>query len=816
MPPVRLVRRIGPPALIVLLVAVGVVLAISVVRSGADIAAEPRIPLLVLAALWAAFELVALYLQFGKEVDNADEVILTEIPLALGLMFAAPTDVLLAGVGVPVLVDLVRRRRSAIKQIFNGANRAVEVTLAVSLYRALDPSQPFSVQGWFELSLAVMASALVSALAVASVISLAIGRLPGRDFVMHVVLAVPVSLSGASLAFVAGLALRSGTAAVAPLVVSLAALLMLMWFSWVLTERHMNLASLHMLGGRLASTPDADSILSTALDAAAEMLVAPQAAVYLPTSEDGSKLLHVRTSTHETPVHTHVGRGSVPTRRGLEPGRRAVVASAPLAPGHELVISVDRGTGSSRPFREEDARLLDMVARQTGAELHKAQLIERLRHDALHDSVTDLPNRRLLLESLIERLAAPCPVEVVWLGVHDLQAVNAALGYDHGDDLLAQVGGRLQAAAGPDGVVARVGGDEFAVLLPAGSDGGLDHSGVLALLATFARPFLLSGVEVVVRTSAGVGSAESGATGQDLLRRADIAMRFARRTGRPFERYTPRLDTATPERLRLAADLQAGIRRGELALYGQPQVQLSDGGVIGVEALVRWNHPRLGLLPPGAFVPLAEQTGLDGPMTAWVLNAALKALARWRAAGLQLSVSVNVAPSALGDAHLRDLAEELLTLRGVPGDHLILEITESGLLTSTAVASRVLQDLSSLGVKVSIDDFGTGFSSLSRLRRLPVDEIKIDRSFVGMMLDDDDDAAIVRSVVDLGRNLGLSSVAEGVEDEQTYTALQRLGCETAQGFLIAAPMPLDELTDWLDDRNVAGRTPDHGAGPMMR
>ena len=656
MPSVTQVRRVGPLALIVLISAIGIALAIPVLRSGAGIAAEPRISLLVLATLWASFELVALYLQFGKEVDNADEVILIEIPLALGLMFAAPTDVLMAGVGVPVLLDLVRRRRSPLKQIFNGANRAVEVTLAVLIYRALDPSQPFSSEGWFELSIAVMASGLFSAIAVASVISLAVGRWPRRDFVMHVVLAVPVSLSGASLAFVAGLALRSGTAAVLPLAVSLAALLALLWFSWVLTERHMNLASLHKLGERLASTPDTDSILSTTLDAAAEMLVAPQAEVYLPTSEEGSSLLHVRKDPGGTLVQAHVGRGGVPSTRGLAPDRRAVVASAPLAHGHELVISVDRGKGASRPFRQEDARLLDVIARQAGAELHTAQLIERLRHDALHDALTDLPNRRLLLESLNERLGAPRPVAVVWIGVQELQAVNAALGYDHGNDLLAQIGRRLQGAVGPDGVVARVGGDEFAVLLPARTGGASDSPPVSALLGTFTHPFLLSGVEVVVRVSAGVdvGSAESGATGQDVLRRADIAMRFARRTGRPCERYDPRLDTATPERLRLAAELQSGIRRGELMLYGQPQVRLSDGRVVGVEALVRWNHPRLGLLSPLAFVPLAEQTGLDGAMTAWVLNAALKALARWRGEGLELSVSVNVAPSALGDDQLRD------------------------------------------------------------------------------------------------------------------------------------------------------------------
>jgi diguanylate cyclase (GGDEF)-like protein len=807
------VRRVGPPGLIASLAVVGVLLAIPMLRSGAGIVAEPRIPLLVLAGLWAAFELVALYLQFGAEPDDGHEVDLTEIPLALGLMFAAPTDVLLAGVGVPVLIELLRRRRNAIKQLFNGVTGAVEIMVAVSLYRALDPSQPFSVLGWIELSLAVMASGLVSALAVASVISLATGQRPGRDFVMHMVLALPVSLSAASLAFVAGLALRSGTAAVAPLVVSLAGLLILMWFSWVLAERHMNLTSLHKLGERLASTRDPDSIVSSALDAAREMLVAPQAAVYLPSSQDDTGMLRLRKSPDGSLVRSPVGRGDVPIEHGVEPDHRAVVAAAPLAAGHELVISVDRRRGASRPFRKEDARLLDMIARQTGAELHTAQLIERLRHDALHDSFTNLPNRRLLLDCINERLRAAHPVEVIWLGVHQLQAVNAALGYDHGDDLLAEIGRRLQVAAVSDGVVARVGGDEFAVLLPIGTHGGADRQTVNGLLGTLARPFLLNGVEVVVRASAGVavGTAESGTTGQDVLRRADIAMRFARRTGRPFERYTPELDTATPERLTLAA-LDPGLEvRGELALYAQPQVRLSDSNVTGVEMLVRWNHPRLGLLPPGTFVPLAEQTGLDGPMTGWVLNAALKALASWRAAGLQLNVSVNVPPSALGDHQLRDLAEELLTLRDVPANHLILEITENALLTSTATASRVLEDLSSLGVRVSIDDFGTGFSSLSRLRHLPVNEIKIDRTFVGTMLHDDDAAAIVRSVVDLSRALGLSSVAEGVEDPQTYTALQQLGCDAAQGYLIAAPMPLDEFTDWIGNENINDRTPEDGA-----
>src|SRR5680860_748106 len=640
------------------MLAVALTLDVPLLDSGSSTVAQPRLPL---------FELLVLYLPFGKNLDHAVHLTVTEIALALGLLFATPVDLMLAGVGTPVLIDLIRRRKGFLKQVFNGASRALGIGIALTVYQALDPSEPLSDVGWMALCLAVTASGLASALAGALVISLAIGRLPARDLVSHMLWAITIALEGATVSFVAGLALQVGASAVAPLLVSLAALLVMMRGFSLLTERHMNLASLHSLGQRLASARDVDAILTTALDTSAHLLVARDAEVYLRSPHDSSRLLRVRKDPEGALVTTQVGRDSLPDTRGVLADKSTVVASAPLGLGHEVVLSVKGRAGPMRPFGQVDARLLDMVAHQTGANLHTAELIEQLRHDALHDPLTELPNRRSLLETAQEHLTRRHPIELVWLGIRDLQAVNAALGYDRGDELLIQIGRRLQEAAGPEAVVARVGGDEFAILLPADADGST------ALLATLAQPFLLSHAQVLVRACVGVtlGQGGSVATAEDLLRRADIAMRVSHRTGRAVEHYTPALETATSDRLALAVDLRMGIARGELVLHAQPQVSLVDNTVTGMEMLVRWNHPRLGLLRPDAFVPLAEQTGLDRPMTAWVLNAALQALAGWRAEGLELTVSVNVSPGALCDGTLRDRTEDLLAQHALAGEDLV-------------------------------------------------------------------------------------------------------------------------------------------------
>lgn len=811
------VRRLGPHAFVVIQATGAAALALPLVLRDDVPVHEPRIPLLAMLGCWVAFELVMVQLRFGPDREHGEEVVLTGVPLALGLLFAAPADLLVAGVVAGPLISLVQGRQGALKRAFNTTNRAVEVALALTLYRALDPVDPLSLQGWFTLALVITVTEVTSSLCVALVISLATGLLPTRGLARVIAVTLPLPAISASVAMVVALVLvhvpEEGPWLVAPVVVFGVVMLTVLQRLSILTERHDHLTSLNDLSERITAAAEGGTGVAQALDSAVELLVARTADAYVLSDSEARPVLHWR---HDGVAG--VTRVEDPSATDLIPGtldRHTLVVAAPMTAGHELVLKVSGRVRSARPFRAEDRRVLEMITRQTAAHLHTTDLIEQLRHDALHDPFSDLPNRRALTEILEQRIELELWSEVVLIGMRDFPAVNEALGHDHGDDLIRQVGCRLRQVAGPGSAVARVGDDGFAVLLPLaeGHHGG-DAEIVASLVASLGRPFTLGRVQAMVGASAGVvvDLRVDDVGANDLLRRAGIALRYAERTGQPVEHYRPQLETATPSRLALAADLQAAVTRGELRLFGQPQVRLVDGAVVGAEALLRWEHPDLGLLGPDTFLPLAVQTGLDRPVTSWVVNAAVKAAAEWRASGLDLTLSVNVSASALADRHLPDMVQEMLELRGVPGESLVVELTESDLLASPTAAARNLHRLAALGVGVSVDDFGTGYSSLSHLRRLPVDEVKIDRSFVDSMLDDLDDAAIVRSVIQLSRELGLRCVAEGVETRAVQVALQRLGCDLAQGYLIAEPMPLDEVAGWtsLNQRPAVREVPPAG------
>jgi diguanylate cyclase (GGDEF)-like protein len=759
---------------------------------------HPTLPWWVLVAVWVPFELVVLHLQYGNDPDNANTFVLSEIPLALGVLLCPPVVLITVGVLATVVIDLVRNNKSVSKQVFNGVNKTVEVGVATTLYLWLEPSDPLSLSGWAALCLVIAASSLTTSLLVSLVISLASHRMPLHDFALHSLFAMPMAFVGATLAFSSALALQDGLGLAPPLVVSLLALLLLLRGFTLMTERHVSLIRLHALGQRLGSVPDVASVVHAALDACTDLLGSRHATVFLPASHDGD-LVRVTDGPDGQPDVAGIDQQQVPAERGILRRRTAVVAAAPLRVGREVVLSVADRRAPVRPYRREDLRVLEMAAHQVAQALHTAHLIDKLRHDALHDPLTDLPNRRSALATLERRLADDEGFAVACVGLLDLEKVNAALGHDHGDALLVEVARRLCAAIDPAVVVARIGDDSFAIVVPQHLTRQDGREPVTTVLTALARPFDISGAHVFLRACAGVVLAPFGpsTTGAELLRRADIAMRHARSTGGTVETYVAEHETATAAQLSLAADLRTGIPRGELVLHAQPQVRLADGAVTGMEMLVRWNHPTLGLLQPGSFLPLAEQTGLEGPMTAWVLEAAVEALASWRAQGLMVTVSVNVPTSSLASRDLCDLTERLLAAHRVPGDQLVVEITETGLFTNIEAATDILHGLTALGVKVSIDDFGTGFSSMSRLRHLPVDEIKIDRSFVGTMLQDRHDEAIVRSIVDLARSMGLVCVAEGIEDPEVYAALRRLGCDLAQGYLMARPMPTGDVIGWV-------------------
>ncbi len=449
------------------------------------------------------------------------------------------------------------------------------------------------------------------------------------------------------------------------------------------------------------------------------------------------------------------------------------------------------------------------VARVTAELRANAAQAEMYEHQAQHDGLTGLPNRLLFGRRIEEQLGAAAasgqPFAVMLLDLDRFKEINDTLGHHVGDRLLEQIGPRLLGVLRPNDVVARLGGDEFAILLPHSGHGGRDPETACAALAkrlmtALREPFTVDGLLLAVEASAGLALyPQHGVSAEELVQRADIAMYLAKAGHEGFCFYNSKLDEHSPRKLALLAGLRTGISRGELVVHYQPTVDLDTGAVQGVEALVRWRHPTEGLLPPGEFIPLAESSGLIDEVTSYVLDQALAQCRIWLTAGDPLRISVNVSARSLLDVTLPDRVSAALLRHDVPATLLELEITESAVLADPVRATAILSRLQQLGVSVSIDDFGTGYTSLSYLRDLPVNELKIDRSFVGRMLTSSKDAIIVRTSVELARRLGLRTVAEGVEDESTWRALQALNCELAQGFLVARPLPPEELTPWLSN-----------------
>jgi predicted signal transduction protein with EAL and GGDEF domain len=354
--------------------------------------------------------------------------------------------------------------------------------------------------------------------------------------------------------------------------------------------------------------------------------------------------------------------------------------------------------------------------------------------------------------------------------------------------------------------LARLGGDEFCVLLPRVDGVGAAIEVARRITKALEEPFEIEGMNMVVAASCGVAVAPShGDTADLLLQRSDVAMYVSKTSHVSVVAYEDRLDRNTPDRLAMLGDLRTAIATDQLVLHYQPQADLETGAITGVEALVRWQHPRLGLVGPDEFIPIAEDTGLIRPLTSWVLDAALDQLRRWRddpafeGAG-DLSMAVNLSTRSLLDDSIRDEVVIALERFGIPAHRLVLEVTETTIMADPGRAHRVLAELATVGVRFAIDDFGTGYSSLASLKSLPVHHLKIDKSFVRCMHEDSNDATIVRSVIDLGRTLGLRTVAEGVESAAAWSQLAELGCDAAQGFVLARPMPPAELARWMTER----------------
>ncbi len=427
-------------------------------------------------------------------------------------------------------------------------------------------------------------------------------------------------------------------------------------------------------------------------------------------------------------------------------------------------------------------------------------------HLALHDSLTDLPNRfhfSRILGKRIERSGAKTKAAVLFIDLDRFKEVNDTLGHQAGDDLLSMIGPRIKGVLPPGGTVARLGGDEFAVLLPDLADSPEAMTIARHIAEELDSPFRLEGFNIEVGASIGIAVYPGdGPTGEALMKRADIAMYVAKSRRTVVERYDPQLDHHSTRRLEMVGELRAAIGDGDVVLYYQPKLDLATGQVCEVEALVRWVHPRLGVIHPSEFVPMAEHTGLIRPLTTHVLQEAVAQASKWRRAGTDLTVAVNLSARSLHDGAILHEVMTVLGEHGLPPSLLRLEITESSIMADPGRARKVLEQLHDCRIRLSIDDFGTGYSSLAYLQDLPISEIKIDRSFVTNVVEREGDQVIVRSTIDLARNLGLTSVAEGVESAAALRWLSSAGCNQAQGYHIARPMTSAALTEWLQAPSI--------------
>ena len=426
--------------------------------------------------------------------------------------------------------------------------------------------------------------------------------------------------------------------------------------------------------------------------------------------------------------------------------------------------------------------------------------MDALRHQALHDGLSGLPNRTYFHAALEGALTADPPpgLAVMMLDLDRFKEVNDTLGHGSGDLLLVELGRRLRESVREGDVVARLGGDEFGVISTSTFDGPSAVAVADRLRHAIAQPFEVAGVSLEIQASVGIVVApDHGSDVETLLRRADVAMYAAKRTHAP-QLYAPELDDNSPLRLALVGELRQALEAGELTVYYQPQLSLGSTTISGVEALVRWQHPTRGFLAPDEFLPAAEHAGLMRDLTRYVLRETLRQCRVWQNAGRRLEVAINVSDRDLVDTRFPDEVRAALAEHGVDPARLQLEITEGTILADGARSEVVLERLDALGIRIAIDDFGIGYSSLAHLRRLPVDVLKIDRSFVMGMQSERADAVIVSSTIELAHSLGLEVVAEGVEDEATMQRLHAAGCDTAQGYHLSRPLPPLDLEAWLD------------------
>jgi len=821
----------GPAAIYTLVAAFGACatwLVLSHVQHLTPIHAPFSVPWWALVIGFAAAEIFVIHVDRGGQTHTFS---LVEVPLVVGLFMAHPLHVVGARLLGGGLALGLHRRQAPAKLAFNLSLFALETCVAVTTFSALAGTHAsMGPRAWLPALMACALENVVGVFGVSLAILATSGHLTRRALSgLLIEGAVLGPVANSSLALCVTVLLWFEPLA-AVLTLPIVAVLVAAYRGYAsLKQRYANLNKLYEFNKRTQHGADVDSVASTVLEAARSVMNAEIGhLVVLTESRTAAIIVTVdATGTAATRGPVSVAELGPLWVRASESTGGVLIASAAHEDRSALaelgwhdclavnfhrdgeirgLVAVANRAGMAS-FDQEDLALFRAVVSHAEVILDNSELVSRLQHEALHDSLTSLPNRASFnhaIEKALHHRVRGEKVGVLLMDLDRFKDVNDTLGHHHGDQLLVEVGRRLRDAVPAGSSVARLGGDEFAVLLPATSD-----EASFVELARTLDEVLRHGIDVEdiqVEAAASIGVAVCPDHGEDaitLLQRADVAMYMSKESG-GVEIYSPDRDINSRGRLGLVAELRAALENEELEVWYQPQADARSGAVCAIEALVRWRHPTRGLISPDDFIPVAEQTGLIRPLAAYVIERAAQQWQVWNKAHLAVDVAVNLSMRNLQD---RDLVEELharLERFGMPTTALKVEITESSIMSDSARTVESLEALARAGVSVSVDDFGTGYSSLTHLRQLPVREVKIDKSFVMNMNTDAGDAAVVRSVIDLARNLGLEVVAEGVETPEAWETLTAWGCDRVQGYYLSKPLPPQEITAWMMDRPAAG------------
>jgi len=758
---------------------------------------------------------------------------LSEVPLVIGMFLVGPLWTLGARL-LGTAACMVLRHDPPRKMVFNLCLFSLECAVFAAVMDALSGFGTIGeVRTWLSVLASVAVVDVISVALLVWVIRLSQGWISRARLVGILTQVAVLSVFNANLAIVILLILESNVNGLLLLPV-LAASMWVLFRSYARSmHEHRSLGQIYEFAKRVEQSTVSTQAEQLAVEAVRELLNADRAA--LCAQRDGM------TGPRAAFADAQAGDGAYPgpddpgdplrervllegsgllftTRSGPEAERNAVaergareVIGVPLvsASGSLGYLEVCDRRGDRLSFSAEDVRLTESLATHVSAAAQNVHLMRKLRFDALHDRLTGLPNRLALGEIVGELLAdievepGPLQVAVIVVDLGALAEVNDTLGHDAGDQLVRVVADVLRSSAPEQASIGRMGGDEFAVVVTV-ADLEEAEAEAVRLRAAMSVPCRVAGVSVEVNATLGlcVGP-QHGTTAASLLQRADVALYAGHAAGHQVTAYQPAMEQSSLRRLHLATQLREAMLTGQIFAVFQPLCHLADSSIRSVETLVRWSHPKHGSVSPDEFIPLAEQIGMINPLTMHVLDLALHKCRTWLDRDLRIAVAVNLSVRTLSNAAFPDDVARALEEAGVPAHLLTFEITESSVMADPETALPVLHALHGLGVRLAIDDFGTGYSSLAYLSQLPVDEVKIDKTFIGNIGTEINDASITRAIIDLAHGLGLGVVAEGVEDELTRDLLTRMGCDTIQGYLVSRPLPGPRFDRWLQTRTAA-------------